>query len=124
MSPIEANTGIPLRLFSIGRNYRRVDFPRDLATNNSNSRQPSLYNCLQSTRLSLFGVPHLQKSDQLFDDFSHFLASTYAEFGLPFQMVEVGKDSLNRSESRRQDIGVWSPVEERCDLVFLISTVY
>ena len=76
-------------------------------------RNPSLFNCLQSTRLSLFGVPHVEKSDELFDDYSQFLASMYAELGVPFQMLEVGKDNLNRSESRRQDIRVWSPFEER-----------
>lgn len=98
------NTGIPLRLFSIGRNYRLVDFRH---------RHPSLFNCIQSTRLSLFGVPHIEKSDEMFDDYSQFLASTYDELGLPFQMVEVGKENLSRSESRRHDVRVWSPAEER-----------
>ena len=99
-----ANTGIPLRLFSIGRNYRLVDFDQ---------RPPSLFNCIQSTRLSLFGVPHLQKSDEMFDDYSQFLASIYVELGLPFQMVEVGKENLCRSESRRHEVRLWSPDEER-----------
>jgi len=99
-----ANTGIPLRLFSIGRNYRLVDFDQ---------RHPSLFNCIQSTRLSLFGVPHLQKSDEMFDDYSQFLASIYVELGLPFQMVEVGKENLCRSESRRHEVRLWSPDEER-----------
>lgn len=93
------NCSLPLKYYSVGRNYIPVK-----------NKELGLYSASQANCAAMFGVaPSAVAADRIFDEFLSIILSLYKKLRIvPFRVVQVGASNLRLMEAKRVDFYVWS----------------
>ncbi|KAI9512568.1 seryl-tRNA synthetase [Russula earlei] len=97
-----ASSDLPFKVVGLGRAFRAEAGARGAETR-------GLYRVHQFTKLELFAVSHMDKSEEMMEEMRSVQVEICAGLGFPFRCVLAPPQQLGASAYRKYDIEAWMP---------------